>query len=103
MKILELNQDNFEKEVLKSDKKVLADFYADWCGPCKMVRPFIEEIAEDNDAVKCVSINIEDEEELAEKYNVSSIPCLVVFENGEEVKRNVGLASKSDIEKMIGE
>ena len=103
MKILELNRDNFEEEVLKSDKKVLADFYADWCGPCKMVRPIIEEIAENNDTVKFVSINIEEEGELAERFDVSSIPCLVVFEKGEEVKRNVGLVSKNDIEKMIGE
>lgn len=102
MKIVEVNQENFEEEVLKSDKKVLADFYADWCGPCKMIRPVIEEIADNNDAVKFVSVNIENEEELAEKYSVSSIPCLVIFENGEEIKRNVGLISKNDIEKIIG-
>ena len=103
MNILEIKQDNFTEEVLKSKKKVLADFYADWCGPCKMIKPIIEEIAKTNDTVKIVSINIENEEELAEKYNISSIPCLIVFENGEEIKRNVGLMSKNDIEKMIGE
>lgn len=103
MKITEANQENFEKEVLKNEKKVLVDFYADWCGPCRMIRPIIEEVAENNMAVKIVSVNIEDEEELAEKYSISSIPCLVVFENGEEIKRNVGLISKSDIEKMLEE
>ena len=85
------------------NKTVLVDFYADWCGPCKMIRPILEEISENNNDIKIVSINIEDEEELAERYNVFSIPCLVIFENGEETKRNVGLVSKDDIEKMIGE
>ena len=103
MKIIDVNQNSFDEEVLNSKKKVLADFYADWCGPCKMIRPILEEISENNNDIKIVSINIEDEEELAERYNVSSIPCLVVFENGEEIKRNVGLVSKDDIEKMIGE
>lgn len=103
MKIIEVSKDNFEKEVLKSEKKVLVDFYADWCGPCKMIRPLIEELAEKSDAAKVVSVNIEDEEELAEQYDVSSIPCLVLFEKGEEAKRNIGLMSKNDIEKMLGE
>lgn len=103
MKITEANQENFEKEVLKNEKKVLVDFYADWCGPCRMIRPIIEEVAENNVDVKITSVNIEDEEELAEKYSISSIPCLVIFENGEETKRNVGLISKNDIEKMLEE
>jgi len=103
MKITEVNQENFEEEVLKSEKKVLVDFYADWCGPCRMIRPIIEEVAENNVDVKITSVNIEDEEELAEKYSISSIPCLVIFENGEETKRNVGLISKNDIEKMLEE
>ena len=103
MKIVEVNQDNFNEEVLKNEKKVLVDFYADWCGPCKMIRPIIEEIAEKNDDIKIASVNIEKEEGLAEKYDVSSIPCLVVFKKGKETKRNVGLIPKNDIEKMIGE
>ncbi len=81
----------------------LIDFYADWCGPCRMLRPIIDEIAESNENVKIVSINIDDEDELAEKYNVSSIPCLVLFDKGTEVKRNVGLISKDEIESIIGE
>lgn len=103
MKIVEVNRENFNEEVLKNKKKVLVDFYADWCGPCRMIKPIIEEIAENNDDVKIVSINIENEGELAEKYSISSIPCLVIFEKGEEIKRSIGLISKNNIEKMIGE
>ncbi len=103
MKVIEVNKDNFENEVLNSEKKVLADFNADWCGPCQMLKPIIEEIADSNDDIKVVSINIDDEDELSEEYNVSSIPCLVLFENGKEVKRNVGLISRDDIESLIGE
>lgn len=103
MKVIEVNKDNFEKEVLKSDKKVLVDFNAEWCGPCKMLKPIIEDFAESNDNVKVVSINIDDADELAEEYSVFSIPCLVVIEKGKEVKRNVGLISKDDIESLIGE
>ena len=103
MSIIDVNKDNFETEVLKSEKKVLVDFNANWCGPCRMLKPIIDEIAQDNDEIKIVSINIDDEEELAEKYGVMSIPCLVLFNNGIEIKRNVGLIPKDAIEKMIGE
>ena len=103
MAVIEVTKDNFETEVLKSDKKVLADFNADWCGPCKMLRPIIDEIAEEKENIKVVSINIDNEDELAEKYNVSSIPCLVVFENGEETRRSIGFIPKEEIENIIGE
>jgi len=103
MKVIDVNKDNFEKEVLNSDKKVLVDFNADWCGPCKMIKPMIEEIAESDDEIKVVSINIDDEDELSEKYNVSSIPCLIIFDKGKEIKRNVGLISKDEIESLIGD
>ena len=103
MAVIEVTKDNFEKEVLKSDKKVLVDFNADWCGPCKMLRPTIEEIAEENENTKIVSINIDDEDELAEEYGVFSIPCLVLFDKGKEVNRSVGLISKDEIENIIGE
>ncbi|MDO5481020.1 MAG: thioredoxin [Candidatus Saccharibacteria bacterium] len=102
MAITEINKDNYSAEVLESEKPVLVDFYADWCGPCRMIRPTLEEIAEENDKVKIVSVNIEDGEELAEKYEVSSIPCLVLFKDGKEEQRSVGLVVKEEIEKMIG-
>ena len=103
MAMVKGTNENFETEVLKENKKVLVDFNADWCGPCKMVGPILEKMSEENDKVKFVSVNIDDEEELAEKYNVFSIPCLVVFQNGEEVTRSVGLKPKEELEKLIGE
>ena len=102
MAVIEVNKDNFEKEVLKSDKKVLVDFNASWCGPCRMLKPIIEEVS-NNDNIKVVSINIDDEEELSEKYEVLSIPCLVLFKKGKEINRSVGLIPKEEIESMIGE
>ena len=103
MKIIEIKKNNFDEEVLNSDKKVLVDFYAEWCGPCKMIRPILEDIAENDAAVKIASVNVESEEELAEKYDVSSIPCLILFDGGKEISRNVGLMSKDDVKRMIGE
>ena len=102
MNVIDVNEKNFEEEVLKSKKKVLVDFNADWCGPCRMLRPIIEQLS-DNEDYKFVSINIDDEENLASKYGVMSIPCLVVFENGKEVKRSVGLIPKNEVEKLLGE
>ena len=96
MAVVEVNKDNFESVVLKNDKKVLVDFYASWCGPCKMLRPVLDQIAETNTNVEFVSINVDDEDELAEKYGVSAIPCLVLIDKGEEVKRSVGLISRDD-------
>ena len=92
---------NFEEEVLKSDKTVLIDFYANWCAPCKMLSPVIEEVAIENDDIKVVKINVDDLQELAVKYEVISIPTLVVIKNGQEVKRSVGFISKSQILELI--
>ena len=103
MKIISVNKDNFEEEVLKSDIPVLADFNADWCGPCRMLKPILEELASDKSDYKIVSINIDDEDELALKYDVSSIPCLVFFKDGNETNRSVGLKPKDVIEEMMGE
>ena len=102
MSIVEINKDNFEKEVLKSDKPVLVDFNAEWCGPCRMLKPSIEELAEERSEYKFASININNEEELATEYNVSSIPCLVIFKDGKEIKRSIGLKPKEEIEELLG-
>ena len=103
MKVLKVNNDNFKDEVLKSTIPVIVDFNADWCGPCKMLGPILESVAESRDDMKFVSVNIDDEDDLAAKYDVFSIPCLVYIKDGKEVKRNVGLVSKSDLEKFIEE
>ena len=103
MSVIEINSKNFESEVLNSDKVVLADFNAQWCGPCKMLKPIIDSIAEERKDIKVVSIDIDEEDELAEKYEVFSIPCVVVFKNGEEVKRSVGLKPKQEILNLIGD
>jgi len=101
MAVIEGNKNNFE-ELIKSKEKVLVDFNANWCGPCKMLKPTLDAISEENNEVQIVSVNIDDAEELASQYNVVSIPCLVLFHNGEEIKRSVGLIPKDKIEEMIG-
>ncbi len=101
MSIIEGTSENFEKEVLKSDKPVLVDFNATWCPPCQALHPILEEMAEESDDYKIVAIDIDDNEGLAEQYEVSGIPCLVVFKDGEEVNRKVGLQPKKRLIKML--
>jgi len=101
MAVVKVTRENFENEVIKSDKPVLVDFNADWCGPCKMLAPVLEEIAGSRDDVKIVSINVDDEDILAENYGVSSIPCLVVVKDGKEVKRSVGFRGKDAVLEML--
>lgn len=101
--IKELSLKEFETEVLKNDKKVLVDFNAEWCGPCQMLRPLLDELAEENEDIAIYSVDIDAEDELAREYNVISIPCLVAFENGKETNRNIGLMSKKKILKLLGE
>ena len=97
----EITSENFQKEVLESDKKVLIDFYADWCGPCKKLSPIIEEVAGEESNVKFVKLNIDLAEDIAIEYQVMSIPTLVVMENGKEISRNVGLLDKEEVRSLI--
>ena len=101
MAVVKVTRENFENEVIKSDKPVLVDFNADWCGPCKMLAPVLEEIAGSRDDVKIVSINVDDEDILAEDYGVSSIPCLVVVKDGKEVRRSIGFRGKDAVLEML--
>ena len=99
--VIKVNSENFETEVLNSEKTVLIDFYADWCVPCKMLSPIVEQVASENTNVKVVKINIDDEQDLAINYGVMSIPTLVVIKNGQETDRVVGLIEKSEVERLI--
>ncbi len=101
MNALKLNKDNFDSAV-QSDKPVLLDFYADWCGPCRMVLPIVEGIAGERDDIVVAKINVDDEPELAERFGVFSIPTLVVIKNGQEVNRASGARPKEAILSLIG-
>jgi thioredoxin 1 len=103
MEVIKVNKETFKEEVLKSDLPVLVDFNADWCGPCRMLEPILEDIAKDNETIKFASINVDESEDLAAEYNVFSIPCLVLFNNGKEEKRNVGFMQKEELKTLIGE
>ena len=99
---LKITAANFENEVLRSDKPVLLDFYADWCGPCKMLAPVLHEIAEENaDTLKVGKINVDEQMELAMRFQVSSIPMLVVMKGGKPVSRSVGARPKPQILAML--
>ena len=98
MSVLKISSENYEKEVLKADKPVIIDFYADWCGPCKMMSPIIDEIAEEKaDSIKVGKVNVDENQDLAMEYGVMSIPTIVMIKNGKVEKTFVGVRDKNEI------
>ena len=95
--ITTITKDNFENEIVKADKPVLVDFWASWCGPCRMLSPTIDEIAEEHPEIKVCKINIDDEAELAIRHGVMSVPTLMIFKNGEIAQTAVGVRPKDEI------
>lgn len=101
MDIIKIKEEEFEEKVLKNSKKVLVDFYADWCGPCRMLSPVIEEIAKENDEYEFVKVNVDDCPEVSRKYGVMSIPTLIIFEKGEEKKKTLGFHSLDEVKEFL--
>jgi thioredoxin 1 len=101
MSAISVTKETFHKEVMLSEKPVLVDFWAPWCGPCRMVLPLVEEIAEERDDVKVVKINVDEEPELASQFQVMSIPTLMVVKNGEVVSKTMGARPKAQINAML--
>lgn len=101
MSPLKITSQNFEQEVLKSDKKVLIDFYADWCGPCRMLSPVIEEIAQEMPEIKVCKVNVDEEPQLAVQFKAMTIPMLVVMDQGKVVTTSVGAKPKAAVKKLL--
>ena len=101
MSAMHINNNNFHEEVMKSEKPVLVDFWASWCGPCRMVLPMVEQIAEEREDVKVGKINVDEQPELASQFGVFSVPTLVVMKNGQVVKTAVGARPKHAIEALL--
>ncbi len=100
--ILELTKENFDKEVIQSDKPVLVDFWAAWCGPCRMVAPIIEQVAEEfQGKAKVAKVNVDEQSELAQQYKIMSIPTLIIFNDGKIAESAVGAKSKNDLSNML--
>ncbi len=102
MSVKKLNLNNFENEILKRDGVAIVDFYADWCGPCKMVAPVLDRIAEEREDVTVGKVNVDLDGELAAQYGVMSIPTLVIFKDGREINRSVGAKNKAGILALLG-
>ena len=101
MSVLKITNDNFQSEVMESEKVVLLDFYADWCGPCRMVGPTVEEIAAENPQIKVGKINVDENMDLAMRFKVASIPLLLVMKDGQVVTKALGAMPKADILKLL--
>ncbi|MDD4832507.1 MAG: thioredoxin [Clostridia bacterium] len=101
MKPVVITNENFDKEVMQSEKPVLIDFYADWCGPCKMLAPIVEKIAEEREDVKICKVNVDNERQLAANFDVMSIPTVVVVKSGKLYRKSVGLVPKQKLLEML--
>ena len=101
MKALHINKDNFHKEVLDSDRPVLLDFFASWCGPCRMVGPILDEIAREREDIKVCKVDIDEQPELASRYRIMSVPTLMVLKNGNIVDQSIGARPKHQILAMV--
>ncbi|MDD5897875.1 MAG: thioredoxin [Clostridia bacterium] len=102
MAVNKVNNDTFAKLVLNNGRTVLVDFYADWCGPCKMLSPIVDQIADENSDFDVYKLNVDEAPEIAAKYGVMSIPTLIVFKNGQAVGKTIGVQSKQTILNMLG-
>ena len=101
MAVMTITVNNFEKEVLEESKPVLIDFWAAWCGPCRMLSPIVDEIAKEDDSVKVGKINVDEENKLAEQFGIMTIPTLMIFKDGKAVATSVGVKSKKEILEML--
>ena len=102
MAVKTVTEETFEAEVRNAAVPVRADFYADWCGPCRMLRPALEQLSEQRSDVKVVAVNIDEHPELADDFDVTSIPCVILFKNGAEADRSIGLVPKEMLEALLG-
>ena len=100
-KLIHTSDASFESEVLQSETPVLVDFYADWCGPCKLQAPILDELARETNTVKIVKVNVDENNELVQRYRINSLPTLLVFNEGEKVNHYIGYASKKRLKKML--
>ena len=101
MSVTTLTEKNFEQEVLKNEKPVLIDFWASWCGPCRMLSPLVDELADEHSEFKFCKVNVDEEEALAKNFGIMSIPTLIVFKNGEEKKKQIGALPKDAILDLV--